>query len=110
AEGALKYGWPGTITQTADEAFEGAILTSPEGKGFHLASFNPTGIDCGTGGGLMPDTVLKPPPLVEQDPETFARAKLEFAAAAAENIQGHYRFFGYSDPNEVLFTPVSTGD
>jgi hypothetical protein len=110
-EEVLKFGWPGTITQTTDEAFEGAILTSPEGKGYHLASFNMRSLDCPDGSGaLPPDTILKPPPLVELDPETNARAKLEFAAAAASGIEGHYRFFGYSQPNEILFTPVDTNN
>jgi hypothetical protein len=107
-EEALKYGWPGTITQWADEAFEGSILEDPVGgKGYLMTGFNSQPLQCESSGELVPSSVLRPPPTVEADPATGARDRLIYAAAAAEQIEGHYRFFGYTDPASVLSTPVN---
>ena len=46
----------------------------------------------------------KPPPLVDADPISGARARLHAAADAAVAIDGHYRFFGYSQPADVLYS------
>jgi hypothetical protein len=64
-------------------------------------------VKCGLNGQLTPDTVLKPPPVVEFIAGSTARARVEDAAEEAKGINGHYRFFGYSQPDEVLATPVS---
>ena len=107
-EEALKYGWPGTITQWADEAFEGSILEDPVGgKGYLMTAFNSTPLQCESSGELVPSTVLRPPPTVDADPATRARDRLLYAAAAAEQIEGHYPFSGYTDPASVLSTPVN---
>lgn len=42
----LKHGWPGTITQWSDEAFEGSILTDPHGDDYLLEPFNKSPIPC----------------------------------------------------------------
>jgi hypothetical protein len=99
----LKYAWPGSITQWADEAFDGAFLEAPSGELYELQSFNASPAQCDELGQLTPDTVLKPPPVVEAT-DPLVRAKLEDAANLAEGILAHYRFYGYSQPAEVLFT------
>ena len=103
-EKALKRAWPGTITQWADEALEGAFLKDPSNVYFELKPFNPEPVQCGADGPLIPDTILKPPPLVDADPISGARARLHAAADAAAAIDGHYRFFGYSQPADVLYS------
>ena len=103
-EKALKRAWPGTITQWADEALEGAFLKDPSNVYFELKPFNSEPVQCGADGPLIPDTILKPPPLVDADPISGARARLHAAADAAVAIDGHYRFFGYSQPADVLYS------
>jgi hypothetical protein len=104
-EKALKHAWPGTITQWADDALEGAFVKGPVGDVFYeMKSFNPSPVQCGDDGQVIPDTILKPPPLVDADPASGARERLHLAADAAQSIDGHYRFFGYSQPVEVLYS------
>ena len=96
---------PGTITQWADDALEGAFVKGPVGNVFYeMKPFNSSPVDCGDNGGVIADTILKPPPLVDANPASGARARLDLAADAAQNIDGHYRFFGYSQPIEVLYS------
>ena len=110
-ERALKYAWPGTLTQWADDALEGAFVKGPNDVFYEMKSFNPSPVQCGDNGQIIPDTILKPPPLVDADPASGARDRLHTAADAAQNIDGHYRFFGYSQPAEVLYSSaVVPGD
>lgn len=96
-EAVLRYGWPGTITQTIDEAFNGQRMVNPGSreylvkvgselvvKGFNLES-------CPRGG-MIPARVARPSPARE----AALRPALRAAAEAALGIRGHYRFFGYS--------------
>ena len=46
-ENILKYGWPGTITQSIDQAFRGTTRVDPQsGKPYDGAAFNPDAIQC----------------------------------------------------------------
>ncbi len=110
-ESVLKHGWPGTITQWSDEAFEGALLVDPQSnKSYELHPFNGNALSCGDSGDVVAPAVLKPPPEVDADPANGARARLHNAADAALGINGHYRFYGYTSPADILYTPVNTPD
>lgn len=101
----LKYGWPGVITETIDEAYEGHYLVDPEGEAFRLQSFNRDPVSCpGDMAAIFP-SVVKPPFETEQQPVPgrglTVRQTLESIAEAAKNIHGHYRFYAYSNADIV---------
>ncbi|HSK78167.1 MAG TPA: carboxypeptidase-like regulatory domain-containing protein [Thermoanaerobaculia bacterium] len=101
----LKYGWPGVITETIDEAYEGHHLVDPEGEAFFLQSFNRNPVSCPEDVAALFPSVVKPPFETEQQlvPRTSltVRQTLEGIAEAAKNIHGHYRFYAYSDADIV---------
>ena len=101
----LKYGWPGVITETIDEAYEGHHLVDPEGEAFFLRAFNRDPVSCPEDTAAIFPSVVKPPFDTEQQlvPRTSltVRQTLEGIAEAAKTIQGHYRFFAYTDANLV---------
>jgi hypothetical protein len=95
---ALKYLWPGTITQTIDQACYFQWLTSPDKGPYKIQAFS---FDPDTGN---PDTltyplVVKPPPF-EETPQV--RLSLHAIADAALGINGHYRFYCYTNPAIAL--------
>jgi hypothetical protein len=103
----LKFGWPGTITQDILKAYEGDFIADPEsGKAYLLESFNRKAEKCDDDTDLAPATVLKPPPDTEVDAATSPRPMLNAAADAALATQGHYRFFGYSQPAQAITSPA----
>jgi hypothetical protein len=97
----LKYGWPGVITETIDEAYEGHYLIDPEGEAFLFRSFNPDTISCPEDMAAIYPSIVKP--LERQEQEIVPRSSLtvrqtlEGIAEAAKAINGHYRFYAYTD-------------
>lgn len=101
----LKYGWPGVINETVDEAYEGHHLVDPEGEAFFFQSFNPDPVSCENDIAAIYPSLVKPPPGTEQQlvPRTglTVRQTLESIAEQAKAIQGHYRLFAYTDADLV---------
>jgi Carboxypeptidase regulatory-like domain len=95
---ALKYLWPGTVTQTIDNAYYGEWITSPDTGPYRIAdfSFAPDLSDSST---IIYPLVVKPNPF---DETAAVRRKLHGIADAALAIQGHYRFYCYTKPEIAL--------
>ena len=99
---ALKYLWPGTITQTAEHAMTGQSFSDPDGSKDEFGSVRTYTLSAMTNGGLdagneiIDPVVVKPDPLIEAEHE-WIRANLHRVADAAKAINGHYRFFAYTD-------------
>jgi hypothetical protein len=117
----LKYQWPGTITQTVDNAFKGEDILDPDAvdedqkpitKTYTIGAFRFTNTGATVGGHweLVEPLVIKPEPALET-PEV--RKNLHKLADAAKAIKGHYRFFAYTDASVGLgmgnLAPDSTG-
>lgn len=106
---ALRYLWPGTVTQGIDQATYGEPMTAPGGKTYMISSFSfyPNRADHNT---LAFPMVVKPPHHFDS-PDI--RKKLHQVAEAALGINGHYRFYGYSRPQFALdsggIAPASAG-
>jgi len=106
---ALRYLWPGTITQSIDHATYGEPMTSPEGKVYMISSFSfhSNNADTNTIAGPL---VVKPQPQLET---ADVRQNLHRIADAASGIRGHYRFYGYTRPQLALepagVAPASAG-
>ena len=97
---ALKYMWPGVITQSVEHAVYGEDFVDPESaKMYNIKGFAPTGEGADIGGHweIVPPLVVKPDPLIET---AQIRAKLRQVAndALAQTGNSHYRFFCYTDP------------
>lgn len=101
--GALKYQWPGTITQSMDEAFYYQWLTSPDKGPFKIEafSFDP---ETGNGNAIVYPLVVKPSPFADT---ASVRATLHAVADQALAINGHYRFYCYTDP-AIALDPANT--
>jgi hypothetical protein len=95
---ALKYLWPGTVTQTIDNAYYGEWITSHDTGPYRIAdfSFAPDLSDKST---IIYPVVVKPNPF---DETAAVRAKLHAIADAALAIKGHYRFYCYTKPEIAL--------
>ncbi len=97
----LKYAWPGTITETVEEAYHGHWLTSPEGKDFLIHTFhrgtNIVRLPPREGGGTVDvyPQVVKPRP-TDEFYNTVARLVLEGVARAATTLNSHYRFYAFT--------------
>jgi len=109
----VQYGWPGTITQSAEQIFfadrYGDSLTppglsgpyhgsdlvdkdSPSGKAYRIAAMSFEGeFDNGT---WVPALVVKPCPLLET---REVMAALDRVADEARKIHAHYRFYSYTN-------------
>jgi hypothetical protein len=107
---ALRFQWPGGITQSVESAYGGSEFTSVEGKKHRLAAFNL--IDEAFIDGqwqLIPPLVIKPHPLTEHDnPEIRKRLHrvadqaralcvTEADTAGGRQSKLHYRFYCYTD-------------
>lgn len=102
----LRFAWPGTISQTTHHAFEGEYLTDPLGAQYKLGSFSDQAdSDCAT---QIAPSVVKPPADSELD-DPNVRAQLHAAADAAQGIDGHYRFYGYTDGTAFEVAPDTAG-
>jgi hypothetical protein len=121
----IRYGWPGAITQTVEQAFmadrygghgapapglaqgyTGADLPDNESSQqtkptytINALSFNPVSED--NGQSFYPALVVKPCPLLESN---AVRQALESIAGKAEEIYAHYRFYAYTDGSIGDFT------
>jgi hypothetical protein len=107
---AVKYGWPGVITQTVENAVteepfldpETANLPSDQQKWYALQSFGaqPVGMTIDQSWEIVPSLVVMPDPFEET---VALRTALHAIAddAAAQTGKGHYRFFCYSDPTTL---------
>jgi hypothetical protein len=95
---ALKYLWPGTITQTIDHAGYFEWIPSPDHGPYliHGFSFDP---DISNASTVVYPLVVKPPPFHDTP---SVRAALHSIANEALNINGHYRFYCYTDPAIAL--------
>jgi len=91
----LRYGWPGTVTNTVQEAFEGFFLTDPESHGYGFQSFNPGPFTSGDHLGVVPPTVVQPAPF-DEFYDWATRTVLEGIADYALRLHGHYRFYVYT--------------
>jgi len=99
----LKYAWPGTIDQSIEEAFNGSYLNDPDGltdengdvKRYKIKAFsNETKYVENIG--LVEPVVVKPDPLVEAElPQV--REWLHRVADSARQVNGHYRFYCYTN-------------
>ena len=112
----LRFGWPGTITESVDESYLGAFHTDPEsGAAYWNSGFNSRAVGiksnevgCRDHGDIVPQLVLRPPPeteaygsevAVDTDDEAGPkniRLALHDAADQSLEVDGHYRFFGYT--------------
>jgi hypothetical protein len=91
---ALRYGWPGVITQSIDEAFNGQRLLNPaDNRYYTLTSFSFDPVWCHQDHSISYPLVVKPMP--GADPSV--RERLHQAADVARNTRGHYRFYAYSN-------------
>lgn len=107
---ALKFPWPGTVTQSIDQATNGQYLPSPPsilyptGNQYKIGPFS-----LGSNGTLpfvnLP-LVIKPSPFEET---AQVRDKLHAIANEAAAINGHYRFYCYTKP-EICLTSEGMSD
>ncbi|MEA2221805.1 MAG: hypothetical protein QOH83_181 [Solirubrobacteraceae bacterium] len=114
----LKFLWPGSITQTVEDAVHGEWMDDPEPdpngvvNSFLVAGFDVLEAEQGgdrlTSGTVRPALVVKPDPLAETDD---IRLKLhDIANHAVANVgKSHYRFFCYTDPTIGLSDHGSGG-
>ncbi len=95
---ALKYLWPGTVTQSIDNAYYGEWITSPDTGPYRISdfSFAPDLSDSST---IIYPIVVKPNPF---DETAAIRGRLHAIADAALAIKGHYRFYCYTKPEISL--------
>ena len=107
---ALRFQWPGAITQSAESAYGGSHFTSPEGQKYRIAAFTLSDKAYLNGHWqLIPAIVLKPHPQAEYaDPglrqrlhkvadEARGLSVTEADTAAGKQSKVHYRFFCYTD-------------
>ncbi len=102
---ALKYLWPGVITQSVEASVEGEELRDPEGRPRMIRGFSAMreeGEFSGAWEVVLP-VVVKPDPALES---AAVRATLKRVAnyAATQPGRSHYRFYCYTDPTIGLTT------
>ena len=95
---ALKYLWPGTVTQTIDNAFSGEWMTSPDTGPYRISDFS-FAPDLSNSNTIIYPVVVKPNPFEET---AAVRSKLHTIGDAALAIKGHYRFYCYTKPEIAL--------
>jgi thiol-disulfide isomerase/thioredoxin len=100
-EMALRYGWPGVITQSVHDAFNGAYIADPSGKDYFLDGFNADPARCEDDTDLVWPKVVKPPPGAPPS----VREQLRIAADQALTVNGHYRWYAYSDAT-IVYDPA----
>ncbi|UCD51781.1 MAG: redoxin domain-containing protein, partial [Phycisphaerales bacterium] len=97
----LRYGWPGVITQSVDEAFNGQWRTDPGGEPYLLVGFHADPARCDGDTELVWPKVVKPPPGAPPS----VRQQLQAAADVALATSGHYRFYAFSDAG-IVYDPA----
>jgi hypothetical protein len=117
----LQFAWPGSITQSIDDATNLRPYIDPDGKTYQMSSFNTDTI--GDGFELTPPLVVKPLPEHEVTARPSLRAAADIARSkgaqydSAGNLTRaggcYYSFFGYTSPQIAAgFTdpaPASAG-
>lgn len=103
----VKYGWPGVVTQSVDEAVNGSWMLDPETadhpddqkKFFEIKTFTPgrVGMTVQQAWEMVPALVVKPDPMVET-PEIRRRLREVADTARSQAGRSHYRFYAYTDP------------
>lgn len=95
---ALKYLWPGTVTQTIDNCYYGEWITSPDTGSYKIAgfAFDPNLSDASS---ILYPQVVKPNPF---DETSGVRLTLHAIADTALAINSHYRFYCYTKPEIAL--------
>lgn len=99
---ALKYVWPGAITQKIDEAFQGSGFEDPSGTKREISAFT-SEITSGSSTGVVWPEVVKPDPRLEHRISELRSLLNEVADNAAE-VEAHYRFYAYTDAS-IFFDP-----
>lgn len=116
----VKYGWPGVITQTVENAVMGEKFLDPETstqpapqqKWYTINAFGaqPQGVDLGGHWTIVPPLVVKPDPMVETND---IRQQMHAIAedASAQTGKAHYRFYCYTDPTigQTSQAPANVG-
>ena len=100
---ALKYLWPGTVTQTIDNAYSGEWMASPDTGPYRIADFSFVP-DLSNSSTIIYPIVVKPSPFEET---ATIRSTLHQIADAADQTNGHYRFYGYTNP-AIALSPEGT--
>ena len=95
---AVKYVWPGTVTQTIDNAFYGEWIVSPDTGPYKIADFS-FAPDLSNSHTMVRPLVVKPNPFEET---AAVRSSLHAIADEALDIRGHYRFYCYTKPEIAL--------
>ncbi|MBL1216994.1 MAG: hypothetical protein D8M59_05800 [Planctomycetes bacterium] len=94
----VQYGWPGTVSQTAQLVVNGELMKDPEQGGmFEIEGMlpYPGNLPAENGTPLFaPAMVVKPAPDM-MDATTIKR--MNDVADMADQIRGHYRFYSYSE-------------
>lgn len=106
---ALRYGWPGTITQSIDVAYQASldnnfagasVKEAASGKSYviHALGFEPTVVNEQSDDSKPPQWKTLYALVVKPCHETDSvRQALHRIADAAIAIRGHYRFYSYSE-------------
>ena len=102
---ALKYVWPGVVTQTVGEQFEGVsvadsisvtgTIQDPDGNQRELKPFDYRGVP-GQQDSIAEAMVVKPDPMLEAAQPSL-RSTLHQVAEIAKATKSHYRFFAFTD-------------
>jgi hypothetical protein len=117
----LQYAWPGSLTQSIDDATTQIYLTDPNGTQYPLQSFNTDSE--GQGYEVIPPLVIKPLPENEATARPLLRQAADIARSKGAQYDSngnltskggcYYSFYGYTDPQESQgFTdaaPASAG-
>ncbi len=106
----LRHIWPGTINQTIDETVAGSEFTYTEQqagrstfmRNYTIKGFNPK-IRLANDGTYVLPLVVKPDPFFEAE-NPWVRENIVKIADEVAKINGHYRFFCYTDAS------ISKGD
>ena len=119
---ALRFQWPGGITQSAEAAYGGSEFTSPEGKPYRLGAFNLVeGAFIDGQWQLIPPLLLKPPPELEYSDPNVRKRVMQVAdevkklcvdeedTAAGRQSKTHYRFYCYTDAAVALRPSPNSG-
>jgi len=91
----LKFGWPGVLHQDITRAFRGETRVDPLGKEYVIDAFSPNPVKCPSDRMITHPLVVRPP--LESPPAV--RAELHRAADVAQSLEGHYRFYAYTEGN-----------
>lgn len=111
---AMRYGWPGTITQSIENAyrasldsnFAGAAVEAADNKKsyvIHALSFEPSVVNTQQDDSKPPVWVTLQCLVVSPCPESVeVRNAVHLIAEEVKAIRGHYRFYAYTDASIAL--------